>query len=325
MPKLPGIKDSVLSRIWDELKHINYQQVNDKAAMTYTLCIAGTEAETDEISSWLGRIEYPLLRSVLEDKETVQAENTARMRRRLRRVKLQDEGDIAALAEEHRAMLRSALLVITTPRWATLLTPHADRVYLYEPSGAEELAEEILNDHPGEQFALSHVFPAFRTVHASREIRATAMQNAGWALFTAAPNLVPNPGQVVTIPAEALSDFVVLTVNEIKMMFELVALSGRKVQPLQCFPEMGIILGLAKLAESAATNLVGKAPGAGPAIKGGVAYAFTSAIGEAIFIYEIAGVQVGKDFLEERARVWYDEGKKTATELLDKAKKKLRN
>lgn len=152
------------------------------------------------------------------------------------------------------------------------------------------------------------------------EIRATAMQNAWWALFTAAPNIVPNPGQMLTVPAEALSDFVVLTTNEIKMMFELVALGGRRVQPLQIIPEFGIILGLAKLAEVTATNLVGKAPGAGPIIKGGVAFAFTSAIGEALFIYQLAGIQLGREFIEERAKAWLDEGKSVARKLLKRGK-----
>jgi hypothetical protein len=59
-------------------------------------------------------------------------------------------------------------------------------------------------------------------------------------------------------------------------------------------------------------------------IKGGVAYAFTSAIGEAIFLYEIAGVQVGREFIEERARAWYEEGKKTASNLFEQAKKRLK-
>jgi uncharacterized protein (DUF697 family) len=323
MAKLPGIKDSVLSRIWEELKHINYQQVNEKASMTYTLCVAGTRGEIAEMTAWLTTLEYPLLRRWKNDGE-LREEPDSRMRRRLRSVLLAEEGELTSMANEDRAVLRSSLLVITTPRWATLLAAHSDSVYVYEVAGGAELAEEILHDKPAAQFALSHVFPAFRTAHARKEIRATAMQNAGWALFTAAPNIVPNPGQVFTVPAEALSDFVVLTTNEIKMMFELVALSGKRVQPLQTIPELGIILGLAKLAESAATNLVGKAPGAGPVIKGGVAYAFTSAIGEAIFLYEIAGVQVGREFIEERARAWYEEGKKTASNLFEQAKKRLK-
>lgn len=322
MPKLPNIKDSMLSRIWEELKHINYQQLNDKAARSYTICIAGTHVEVEVMRAWLGRLHYPLLRRFM-DSDAIQPGKDSRMNRRLRTVTFRDESELAVMPDEDRMHLRDALLTLTTPRWVSLLSPHTERLYVFEESSMQELAEEILTDLPSEQFALSYVFPAFRASHARREIRATAMQNASWALFTAAPNVIPNPGQVFTVPAEALSDFVVLTVNEIKMMFELVVLNGRTVQPLQCFPEFGIIFGLAKLAESTATNLVGKAPGAGPIIKGGVAYAFTSAIGEAIFLYEAGGVQVGRDFLEERARAWYDEGKQAAADLYDSARKRL--
>ncbi|MBE0645539.1 MAG: hypothetical protein IH600_15765 [Bacteroidetes bacterium] len=320
MPSIPKIKDSVLSRIWEELKHINYQQLNEKAGRSFTIALAGTKDEVAAMRRWLETLDYPLLAKWTDAAAVRPDIDHARLRRRLRTVTLGDAGDIAALADEDRAVLRQCLLCVTTPRWASLLTPHAAEVRVYEAGGGEELAAEILEAHADLRFALSHSFPVFRTTHARMEIRATAMQNAGWALFTAAPNLVPNPGQVFTIPAEALSDFVVLTTNEIKLMFELVALSGRRVQPLQIVPEFGIILGLAKLAEVTATNLVGKAPGAGPVIKGGVAYAFTSAIGEALFIYQLAGVQLGREFIEERAKVWLEEGKIVAKKLLKRGK-----
>ncbi len=320
MLKIPKIKDTVLSRIWEELKHINYQQLNEKAGRSFTLVLAGSKDEVSSMRAWLVKLNYPLMESWVDTKNVQADVDAARIRRRLRIVTIGDAGEVAAMPEEDRAVLRQSLLCVTTPRWASLLAPFASELHLFENGGEEELASEILEAHSDMRFALSYSFPAFRAAHARMEIRATSMQNAGWALFTAAPNLIPNPGQVFTIPAEALSDFVVLTTNEIKLMFELVALSGRRVQPLQIMPEFGIILGLAKLAEVTATNLVGKTPGAGPVIKGGVAFAFTSAIGEALFIYQVAGVQLDRDFLEERAKVWLDEGKRVAKNLLKRGK-----
>ncbi len=320
MPSVPKIKDSVLSRIWEELKHINYQQLNELAGRSFTIALAGTKGEVAAMRLWLEALDYPLLLKWASADASRPVTDAARMRRRLRTIVIGDAGDIAALADEDRAVLRQALFCMTPPRWASLLAPYAAELRVYEAGGGVELAEEILESHAELRFALSHCFPAFRAAHARMEIRATAMQNAGWALFTAAPNLVPNPGQVLTVPAEALSDFVVLTTNEIKMMFELVALGGRRVQPLQVVPEFGIVLGLAKLAEVTATNLVGKAPGAGPIIKGGVAFAFTSAIGEALFIYQLAGIQLGHEFIEERAKAWLEEGKSVAKKLLKRGK-----
>lgn len=316
MPSIPKIKDGVLSRIWEELKHINYQQLNEKSGRGFTLALAGTKEEIASMRVWLERVDYPLLAKWAADAPVRQEVDAARLRRRLRLVTLRDEGDIAQLADEDRALLRGAICCVTTPRWASLLAPHATELQVYEEGGGEELADEMLEAFPDLRFALSYSFPAFRAAHARREIRATAMQNAGWALFTAAPNLVPNPGQVFTVPAEAVSDFVVLTTNEIKMLFELVALCGRRVQPLQLVPEFGIVLGLAKLAEVTATNLTGKAPGAGPVIKGGVAFAFTSAIGEALFLYQLTGIQLGRDFIEQRAKAWLAEGKNVAGRLI---------
>ena len=322
MAGLPGIRQSVLSRIWEELKHINYQQLNGKTARPFTIALAGTRTELQAIRDWLGTMDYPLLQTWSTGKVVKSQGDHRRMDRRIREIVLADEGTLAALPDGDAQMLRTALFCITTPRWKQLLAAHCGSMVIVTGDTDEEISEEILEAFPDVHFALSYSFPRLRMAHARKEIRATAIQNASWALFTAAPNLVPNPGQVFTVPAEAVSDFFVMTVNEIKMMFELVAINGRKVQPLQCVPELGIILGLAKLAEMTATQLIGKTPIAGPAIKGAVAFAFTSAIGEALLLYQIAGVQVGKDFIEQRAKAWFDEGKTVASTLLGKARKK---
>jgi hypothetical protein len=322
MAGIPNIRQSVLSRIWEELKHINYQQLNAKTSVPFSICLAGTRAEVTAIRQWLASMEYPLLKTWSQDSVVKTRADHRRMDRRIRDIVVADEGELAAMPAGDTAMLRDALFCVTTPRWKQLLAPHSERMFVYTEDDGAEIAHEILEALPEHRFALSYTFPVLRPGHARIEIRATAMQNASWALFTSAPNLFPNPGQVFTVPAEAISDFFVMTVNEIKMMFELVALNGRRVQPLQCVPELGIILGLAKLAEMTATQLIGKAPVAGPAIKGGVAFAFTSAIGEALLLYEIGGVQVGRDFIEQRAKVWFEEGKSVARSLLEKKGKK---
>jgi uncharacterized protein (DUF697 family) len=322
MAGLPNIRQSVLSRIWEELKHINYQQLNAKTAIPFSVCLAGTREEVTTIRQWLASMEYPLLNKWSQGELLRARTDHRRMDRRIRDVVLADEGALVSLPAGDTTMLRNAVFCITTPRWKQLLAPHCTNMFVHTDEDGEEIANEILEALPEHRFALSYTFPVLRPGHARIEIRATAMQNASWALFTAAPNIFPNPGQVFTVPAEAISDFFVMTVNEIKMMFELVALNGRRVQPLQCVPELGIILGLAKLAEMTATQLIGKAPVAGPAIKGGVAFAFTSAIGEALLLYEIGGVQVGKDFIEQRAKSWFEEGKSVARSLLEKKGKK---
>jgi len=319
---IPNIRQSVLSRIWEELKHINYQQLNAKTAQSFTICLAGTRSEVSDLRAWLASMEYPLLEKWSDGAALHARTDHRRIDRRVREIILADEGALATMPAGDGAMLRDALFCLTTPRWKQLLSPYCGSMFVYSSGDGSDVADEILEAFPEQRFALSHTFPALRAGNARIEIRATAMQNASWALFTAAPNLFPNPGQVFTVPAEAVSDFFVMTVNEIKMMFELVALNGRKVQPLQCVPELGIILGLAKLAEMTATQLIGKAPVAGPAIKGAVAFAFTSAIGEALLLYQLAGVQMGKDFIEQRAKAWFDEGKTVARGLLGKTKKK---
>lgn len=321
MGLVPNIRQSVLSRIWEELKHINYQQLNAKTSGSYTVCLLGTHADIEAMRAWLENLRYPALEAWIPAGTRLAPPDRRRMARHMHAIVVQDAGDIAALPVEHEAALRDCMFALTPERWRSLLHGRTMRAYVWHEDAGEDLVADILEDLPQQRFALSYVFPVFRPQHARMEIRATALQNASWAVFSAAPNLIPNPGQLISVPTEAVSDFLVMTVNEIKMMFELVALCGRKVQPLQCMPEFGIVLGLAKAAEMTATNLTGKAPGVGLAIKGGVAFAFTSAIGEALFLYEIAGVQLGGEFIRERARVWLEEGKAVTAKLLKRGAK----
>ena len=141
MVAIPKIKDSMLARIWEEFKHINYQQLNEKAGQAFTLVLAGSPDEIDGMRAWLESVDYPLLRQWADPVRRAQDVDHARLRRRLRTVRLGDAGDLAAMAEEDRALLRQALCCVTTPRWSALLAPHARTLHVFEAGGAAELAD----------------------------------------------------------------------------------------------------------------------------------------------------------------------------------------
>jgi hypothetical protein len=136
-------------------------------------------------------------------------------------------------------------------------------------------------------------------------------------VLTAAGNLVPGPHQTFTAPVEAISDFAVMTTNEMKMLFELTGQAGHRVNPLKCLAEVGLVLGLAELGKQIASQVVGKVP-AGPGLvaKAAVAYSATYAIGEGIFLYQTVGERVGLEFLRDRFQARRKEAESMAEEIV---------
>jgi len=267
-----------------------------------------------KIHNWLTSFEYKLAIERKTDIKDNVFYNEQNMKEHTIAFKI-DENDI------DEKLLKSVSFCIADENYINIARRLNVPAYTFDNSKNSTLSKTILLNHENIRFALSYNFPTFRVAHSDIVINQTAFQNASWAIVTASPNFVPGPHQVVATPIEAISDFAVLTANEVKLLFELVGLSGMYVNPLTCLMEFGIILGFAKLAEVAATNIVGKVPaGAGLVIKGAIAYAFTYAIGEAIFFYLSTGEKLGKEFFNERIKHYYEEGKKIATEIFKKKK-----
>jgi uncharacterized protein (DUF697 family) len=182
-----------------------------------------------------------------------------------------------------------------------------------------QLISSLLDAHPRYQKALAFFLPAFRSVMMEREVSATVKRNTAWVATTALPNIVPGPHQVMTIPFEAGSDFVVLTFNELRMTMALTALSGVRVHPRELITQCAIVLSMAKAAQMVATQTLSKMPaGAGVVVKGAVAYAFTRAMGEAIVLYLVTGRASGRDFFTSRVDFWIKPGMAYIKEKLGK-------
>lgn len=287
--------------------------VNKACRKKFTIALVGSEDGIESMKRWLYTFPYPLAYELADDVE--------------RRLKVdQNKGDghlvpivVSGYDRTVPSPRRNITFCIVEKSYHERVAANGWDAYVFQGEDDATLAHDILDNHDDLSFALSHTFPVFRPCHAQAEIRETALQNTAWAVVTGAPNVIPG-GQILA-PVEAISDFAVLTVNEVKLMFELVGVSGRVVNPLKCVVELGALLSLAKLAEMTATNTVGKVPaGVGLALKGAVAYAFTWAIGEAIFLYLSTGVKVGKQFFETRIKGHLEEGKAFAEDIAKKRK-----
>lgn len=136
----------------------------------------------------------------------------------------------------------------------------------------ETIAERIAERAGDKSYVLAAKLPALRAAVCEQIVRRFARQNGilGAAIFI--------PG----------ADLPVLTLNQIRMVLRIAAAHGEEIdreRALELLPIVGAGFGLRAIAR----QLAGFVPGAGWAVKGGIAFAGTRALGEAAIRYFQAG------------------------------------
>jgi uncharacterized protein (DUF697 family) len=140
------------------------------------------------------------------------------------------------------------------------------------PLPLETIAERIADRAGGEAHLLAAGVPALREPVVKEIIKDFALQNGvlGVAIFI--------PG----------ADFPVLTLNQIRMVLRIAAAYGEELDKERAFEILSVVaagLGF----RTVARQIAGIVPGLGWAVKGGVAYGATVAVGEAASAYFAAG------------------------------------
>jgi uncharacterized protein (DUF697 family) len=187
--------------------------------------------------------------------------------------------------EEDEKSLRLAIrkavgvicVVVGAPRGETPHVPYVldtDIVAVApgEPLPIEEIAKSIADRADEASYQLAARLPALRPAVVEQIIKKFALQNGvlGVAIFI--------PG----------ADFPVLTLNQIRMVLRIAAAYGEELDRERAVEVLTVIaagLGF----RTVARQLIGIVPGLGWAVKGGVAYAATRALGEAAAAYFAAG------------------------------------
>ena len=141
-----------------------------------------------------------------------------------------------------------------------------------EPLPVERIAERIAERAGETSHLLAARIPALRPPVVDAIVKHFALQNGvlGVAIFI--------PG----------ADFPVLTLNQIRMVLRIAAAHGEELDRERAFEVLSVVaagLGF----RTVARHLVGAVPGLGWAVKGGVAYGATLALGEAAAAYFAAG------------------------------------
>lgn len=163
---------------------------------------------------------------------------------------------------------------------------------------------------------LARSFPGFRRATAREIVQTTSIENAVFVASTSLGNVIPNPLQPLASVAEALGDTVVLTANQVRMLFRLGAALNRQIGVRQQMPEVFTILGAAVGWRSVARELVSKMPfGSGVVPKAGIAFAGTWAIGDAVAYYYTTGRQLSREEIRQRFDAAQEMGR-TAVEAI---------
>lgn len=170
-----------------------------------------------------------------------------------------------------------------------------------ENSGAiDRLRAEILKRNPDRAPAFGRALPAFRSAAAKQVIDETSAANAQFSLVSNIPTLLPIVGNI----AAAGADFIVLTKNQVMMLFKLAAVFGRDLRDQRgilkdVLPVVGAGLMWRTVARQA-TTWMPFAAGTIPKLV--IAYAGTMAVGRAAEFYYRTGLKPTKSQMDQFSR-----------------------
>ena len=177
--------------------------------------------------------------------------------------------------------------------------------YTFHRDHPEQTVAEILADKGDLDLALARQFPAFRKQVVDRIIQMVAKENAIFAVTTALPNVVPNFVELPWAFGEFASDTAFLTVNQVRMAFQIAAACGKQVG---IGAQKGTVASIAAGAfgwRALARELAGKIPlGGGLIPKGAIAYAGTYLAGKGL---EMVHLYNGQPTPAQREQ-YYQEG-----------------
>jgi uncharacterized protein (DUF697 family) len=176
----------------------------------------------------------------------------------------------------------------------------------FEGSGTHDLAaidgvrSELVKRSPERATGLGRALPAFRPAASKQIIDETSAANAQFSLVSNIPALIPVIGSI----AAAGADFIVLTKNQVMMIYKLAAVYGRDMENQrgilqEVLPVIGAGLVWRTIAREAAA-LLPFAAGAIPKLA--IAYIGTMVVGRAAEFYYRTGIKPSRDQMEQYYR-----------------------
>jgi hypothetical protein len=289
----------IINKIWDELSGINMHKINRVCQHNLQIGLIGSSEMIDEMKKWLVSFPYASLSLPIDGNYKIY--NKKEVMKRLILV------PTLVGAEINEKLIKASNFCIVEPCLVNAVKEYHLEVYTFDVNDTG-LAAQILANHERIRFTLSHNFPVFRPEHAKIEIQETAIQNTAWVFISALPSFLPAPHRAIVAPLEIFADFIVLTVNEIKLMFEIIGLMGEKIQ-LKHVLEIGLLFSLAKASREIANLILRSIPTRSTlVVKAALAYAFTWAIGESMVFFVVARQRVSLNFVIKRMKHRFKQG-----------------
>lgn len=245
-------KITAAMRIWNLMRGVSTDEIGRAAGMPFTLAVAGSAANVDALIERLGR-----------EKPDASASGAPGLSASIRRV---DKGAAVAPGD---------------------LQLDADAMAGGEDAFGRAL-ERLIDEHAHLTLALAAGVPAARPIATARLTKEYSRRNARLAGMSALPGVIPAGDWM--LPFTAAGDMLVLTRNQIELFLKIAACYGLPADLTQRTREFTMVAGGAFLWRAAARQALGMVPaGIGVAVKAGVAYAGTYAIGRAAAAYYGSG------------------------------------
>jgi hypothetical protein len=194
---------------------------------------------------------------------------------------------------------------------------HPRDAFVFSHRDPHKVVHDILERRPELNLALARHFSPFRDAVVKQLIKTVAQENALFSLATAVPSIVP----FISLPwaiGEFASDTAFLTMNQIRLAFQIAAASDRMVGYREQRGEIASIIASGFGWRSLARELVGHIPfGGGLIPKAGVAYAGTYVVGLSLDRYYHLGYGFSQREKKIAYATAYEKGKTVASALLE--------
>ena len=198
---------------------------------------------------------------------------------------------------------------------ASVLAPA--RSLVFDQLRPQEMVRQALDRHPELGLSLARSFTPFRRPFVDRVIAKTAKENTLFSLATAVPDIIPSLIELPWSVAEFATDSAFLTMNQIRMAFQIAGASDRSVGYSDQKSEIATIIASAFGWRAVARQLVGKIPfGGGLIPKAAIAYAGTKVLGLSLDHFYSIGYSYTRQEREKLYVEAFEQGKRVASRIL---------
>ncbi|MCO5175711.1 MAG: hypothetical protein M9890_01910 [Thermomicrobiales bacterium] len=203
---------------------------------------------------------------------------------------------VVALGEADPLPDLAEIILVEERAWRARAVSDARVVVFSRSEPIERVWQMLFAREPDIELALGRSFPKLRRAAAAHVVNATSRVNAQFAVVSNIPSLVPVVGGLLAAGA----DTIVLTKNQLMMIYKLAAIYGRDTSNrMAIYREMVPVVGAGLFWRTVARDMAAILPFAAGAVPK-VLIAFTGTF--------VAGMA---------AQVYYDEGRRPSRDRLD--------